>query len=175
MCVSFIHLTNINGGSILTSSLEHKVNLSREVLSMEVVLAGSVEVELGEVVRDTANGGRAVGVDLDGGAQVLKLSTAGVRVDGQAEGGAANGGLATVDVDRGLVGANGAELVEGVQAVPVEGTLELVEAERTLGALGQASRTRAEGGAVVADGSSQGGEGGNGEGLHGDGRQYKTR
>lgn len=146
------------------------MNLGREVLPVEVVLARSVEVELSQVVRDTTNGGRAVGVDLDGGAQVLELSTAGVRVDGQAEGGAANGGLATVDIDGGLVGANGAELVEGVKAVPVEGTLELVEAERTLGTLGEASRARAEGGAVVADSSSQGGEGGNGEGLHGDGR-----
>lgn len=137
----------------LTGGLEDKVNLSWKELPVQVVLARGVEVELPQFVRNGANGSRALGVDLDGSAQVLKLSTIRVRVDGQAKARAANIGLLSVEVDRRLVGPDGAELAERIQTVPVQGTVEPMVAERAPGALRKATRARAQSGTVVADSS----------------------
>lgn len=134
------------------------MNLAREVLSVEVVLAGSVEVKLEEAVGLSANRGGAVDVDLDVGSQVLKLGTGSVRVDSEGEGGAANGVLLSVEVDGGLIGTGGAELVGVVKAVPVQSTAELMVTKDSLGSLDKVRRTGAEGGAVVAYSSSQGGK-----------------
>lgn len=143
------------------------MNLSREVLPVEVVLAGSVEVELSKAVRLAANSGSTIGHNLDSSAQVLKLGATGVRADRQAKGRAADGGLPSVDVDGGLTGANGTELIVSVEAVPVEGPVQLMVPEGTVSPLDKVSRARVEGRAVVADGSNQGGEGGeNSDGLH---------
>lgn len=147
--------------SSLTGSLEDEVNLSREVLAVEVVLRGSVEVELEEVVVLGANLGSAGGDDLDGGAKVQELGLVDVGdVEGKVRA-TDDGVLALDDVDGGLVLADGAELVGLAQAVPVKGALELMVAK------GRALSTGEEGGAVVADGRGHRGEGeDDSRGLH---------
>jgi hypothetical protein len=145
----------------LTGSLEDEVNLSRVVLAVEVVLRGSVEVELAEAVALGANLGSTAGNDLDGGAKVDERVVVAVG-DAEGEGGASNDGVLALDnVDGGLVLTDGAELVGGAQAVPVKGALELMVAES------RAISTGEEGGAVVADSGGRGGEGeDDSRGLH---------
>jgi hypothetical protein len=134
------------------------VNLAREVLPVEVVLTGSVEVKLGKVVGLAADRRRAANSDLDVVSQVLELGTRGVRVDSEGEGGAADGILLSVDVDRGLVGTSGAELKGTIKAVPVQRTFDLMVAPNAFVPLGKVRGTGVQGGAVVARSSSQRGE-----------------
>ncbi len=96
------------------------------------VLAGEVEVELLQLkglVGDLQ--GAALGDDLDGGAQVLKLGAFGHVVDAQLDVGPLENGEHAVDhVDWGLVGAGCAHAVgRGLERSPVERALDSASAE----------------------------------------------
>lgn len=145
---------------MLTGSLEDKVNLSRVVFALEMMLARSVEVELPEGIPLTSNESRAADDNLDSGAEVLKDSTLGVVGDGEAKGRATDdSALAGDDIDGRLVLASGADGVASSKAVPVKRALELMVAEGAIVTGDDAIGARAQMGAVVAHGSSHGGNG----------------
>lgn len=57
-----------------TNAFVHHVHLEREVLAVDAVLRGSVDVELGEAELVATEGGGAVYDDFDGGVEVLEFN-----------------------------------------------------------------------------------------------------
>lgn len=147
-----------------TGILVNKVDLKREVLVLEAVLAGSVEVELEELVALAIEGAGKLGVvlggELDGLAGVDDIKLAGDEgpcLEGERTG--------EVDVrvgdhvDGGLVLAGRADLVLGGQRVPDDGAGGLVVA-----VVGATAVAGVEAGRGVG---REGGEEEDGEGTHG--------
>lgn len=105
------------------------MNLQRVVLGIDMVLAGRVEVELSEIVCLAVADESAMGLDLNGGAQVHKLGALrrSVDVDCGPSRDAARGAR---EVDRRLVSTLGAErVVFFVERIPVERALKAVVAK----------------------------------------------
>lgn len=141
---------------MLTGSLEDKVNLSRVVSIVEMVLAGGVEVELEEVVHLAADVGGTARDDLDGGAEVEELSARVAVGDVGAKGRATDSGdLAGDDIDGGLVLARAANLGSRADAEPVQGAGELMVAKGTVSAADNTLSARSQVGGIVAHGGGQ--------------------
>ena len=77
----------------LTDALVHHVHLEREVLAVDAVLGGGVDVELGKAELVAAEGGGAVHHDLNGGVEVLELDSLLGDVDDGLLGGVADGAV----------------------------------------------------------------------------------
>lgn len=142
------------------------------VLAIEVVLAGCVKVELLERIVLLIDGSGTVDIDLDGRPQVLQLGAAGVGINRQVKRVTLDPRELSpnicIDVDGRLLSSSRAFGVAVVQAVPVEGAIESMVAKDSLRTLHNIGRPRTEGRAMVADGRSQGGKGGQDcGGLHG--------
>ena len=63
------------GDAGLTNAPVDHVHFEREVLAVDAVLGGSVDVELGEFELVATKGGGSVHDNLDGGVEVLKLDS----------------------------------------------------------------------------------------------------
>lgn len=114
--------------------MENKVNLQRIVLAAHAVLAGRVEVELGQFGGGPVLSQGSIGKDLDRGSQILKLGVRNVGdADGQLGGGEHLAGGR--DVDGRLVVAVGADGVGFVEDVPVQGAGRAVVGKRYRGAV----------------------------------------
>lgn len=106
------------------------MQLHGEILRVDSVLAWSVDVELSQLVVLATSLERAVDRHLESAAEVLKLSSKGVRVHAEGDGAAPGGGDGIVQDNGRLVLAGGTQLVGSlVEPVPVQRANESIVAE----------------------------------------------
>lgn len=118
-------------GSLHTVVLEDKVDLQREVLRVDSVLAGGVEVELTECVAGIASGQRALGqVHFQSCSLILEDGAVGLWDVYLQEAFRDVADMARFDVDGGLeVTVDAGSVVVLIETVPVQWSLQLIVAE----------------------------------------------